>query len=160
MNQKTIIVSSILFFALVLGMFVFAYLKKQELMTKEIPSPQDIVKTQAPYADITRVDAKHFFKDNRHTVVGELTFPTPCDLLEGASSVEKTAPEKVVLHFNVINNADACAQVVTTQRFKIEARASAEAMFTADFMGRQIELNLIPAQPGETPEEFELFIKG
>ena len=54
-----------------------------------------------------------------------------------------------------------CAQVMTTQRFMTQPiTASAEATVTATFMGRQIELNLIPAAEGETPEEFELFIKG
>jgi hypothetical protein len=59
-----------------------------------------------------------------------------------------------------LNTTEACAQVVTNQRFKIEARASKSANLKATFMGMPVELNLVEAGPGETPEEFELFIKG
>jgi hypothetical protein len=69
-------------------------------------------------------------------------------------------PEQVTLDFNVINNAEVCAQVVTTQRFKVEAQASEQAIIKARFMGREVELNLVPPSAGETPEDFELFIKG
>ncbi|MCA9362393.1 hypothetical protein KC906_03375, partial [Candidatus Kaiserbacteria bacterium] len=69
-------------------------------------------------------------------------------------------PEQVVVDFSVINNAESCAQVVTAQRFMVDFQASSEASISARFMGRDIDLNLIPAAEGETPEEFELFIKG
>jgi hypothetical protein len=86
--------------------------------------------------------------------------PTPCDLFEANSHVTDSEPQRVVLEFTVINNAEVCAQTVTAQRFKVEATAKEDATFTAFFMGREVELNLIPAAPGETPEEFEVFIKG
>lgn len=86
--------------------------------------------------------------------------PTPCDLLESSARVAESFPEQIMINFSVINNADFCAQVVTAQRFKVSATASPEATFSAQFMGRPVELNLIPAGAGETPDAFELFIKG
>lgn len=86
--------------------------------------------------------------------------PTPCDLLNTEVTIMESYPEQVVVDFSVINNADVCAQVVTAQRFKVEFSAAEEASISARFMGRDIELNLIPAAEGELPEDFEVFIKG
>lgn len=157
MDKKTIILVVSIFALIVAGMFIFAYLKKGETLTEPVTEEQE---EEMPYAGITRIDAKHFYIDGVHTFVGELTLPTPCDLLEVDSAVMESFPEQVRLNFNVINNAEVCAQVMTTQRFMVEVVASSEATVSASLMGREVVLNLIPAAPGETPEEFELYIKG
>ena len=86
--------------------------------------------------------------------------PTPCDLLESSAVVAESFPEQIMIDFSVLNNAEFCSQVITPQRFKVTAPASEKATFSAKFMGRDVELNLIPAEPGEVPDDFELFIKG
>lgn len=162
MSQKSIILIVTLFALIIGGMFMYAHLKQAELQ-EVVPmnENEETIETEVvPYADITRVDAKHYFIDGTHTLVGEINFPTPCDLLEADAIVMESFPEQVLIDFNVINNAESCAQVVTAQRFKVDATASAEATFRARFMGRDIELNLIPAAEGEVPEDFEVFIKG
>lgn len=160
MSQKSIILIVTLFVLIVAGMFMYANLKKAELQSTVDVGAQNSESEVVPYADITRVDARHYFIDGKHTLVGEINMPTVCDLLEADSVVMESMPEQVRINFNVINNAENCAQVVTAQRFKVEAVASADAIFSATFMGRDIELNLIPATEGEIPDEFELFIKG
>lgn len=159
MNQKTIIMSVALFILIVVGMFAFAYLKKSE-----VAAPVDEQNTQGEeevkYASITRITAKHFYEDGVHTVAGEIPMPTPCDLVEAEARVMESSPEQIAIDFNVINNAEFCAQQVTPQRFKVSATASENATFSATFMGRSVELNLVPPEPGETPDDFELFIKG
>ena len=158
MNQRTIILIVTLFVLVVVGMFGYAYLKKAEVTPEQ--STVIVEEEEVPYPDVTRIDAKHYFIDGKHTFVGQVQLPTTCDLLEADSVVMESFPEQIRLDFNVINNAEACAQVVTEQRFSVSAEASSEATVTATFMGRDIELNLVPASEGETPEEFELFIKG
>ena len=113
-----------------------------------------------PYDYIDRVDMVQFYADNMHTFVGEIDMPTPCDLLEATAEVRESMPEQIHISFNVINESEMCAQVITPARFMVTAPASEEATVTADFMGRSIELNLREPAPGETPEDFELFIKG
>ncbi len=157
MNKKSIILAIFLFCLVIIGMFAFAYIKKTEIA--QVPLETEEPDT-VPYPSIERVDAKHYFINGTHTLVGELIMPTPCDLLETEAVVMESYPEKININFNVINNSEMCAQVLTTQRFKVSATASEEATFSATFMGRNIDLNLIPASAGETPEEFELFIKG
>jgi hypothetical protein len=159
MNQKTIVMCVALFIIIVAGMFGFAYLKKAEVaapVAEENTKGEEEVK----YASITRITAKHFFEDGVHTIAGEIPMPTPCDLLEVDAVVAESFPEQVSLNFNVVNNAEFCAQQITPQRFKVSASASEEATFSANFMGRKVELNLVPPDQGETPDDFELFIKG
>lgn len=157
MDKRSIILVVSVFVLIVVGMFMYAYLKRTEIAEPVVVVPKEEV---LPYSNITRIDAKHFYIDGVHTFAGQVELPTPCDLLEVGSTVAESYPEQVTLNFTVINNSAACAQVITAQRFKVSASASAEASVQAMFMGRKVELNLIPAAAGETPEEFEVFIKG
>lgn len=160
MNQKAIIISIAIFILIVLGMFGFAYLKKSEVAQVPQLPPQNQPEENVAYASITRITAKHFFIDGVHTLAGEIPMPTPCDLLEADARVMESFPEQIVVDFTVLNSAEFCAQQVTNQRFKVSATASEDATFKATFMGRDVELNLVPPEEGETPEDFELFIKG
>lgn len=161
MSQKSIILIVSLFVVIVAGMFIYANLKKTELQPTEVVVPSEQTNPEPVlYPEITRIDAKHYYIDGVHTLVGELNMPTPCDLLNTEVTIMESYPEQVVVDFSVINNADVCAQVVTAQRFKVEFSAAEEASISARFMGRDIELNLIPAAEGELPEDFEVFIKG
>lgn len=161
MDKRSIILIVVFFALVVVGMFVFAYLKRAEIV-EPVPTPVTNSQTEdaKQYPGITRIDAKHYFIDGVHTFVGQLEMPTPCDLLTTEASVAESSPEQITLNFSVINNSENCVQVITAQRFMITANASKEASVKAVFMGREVELNLIPALPGETPEEFELYIKG
>lgn len=158
MNQRVIILTVVLFGLIVAGMFGFAYLKKAEVVEDQQVSVEP--EPQVKYADITRIDAKHYYIDGKHTLVGEISMPTPCDLLQTEVLVAESYPEQVTADFSVINNAEFCAQTITPARFKIEFTASEVANIAARFEGRDIELNLIPAESGERPEDFEVYIKG
>ena len=159
MSQKSIILTVVLFALLIVGMFIYAHLKSSELEVVTVTASQE---EEAPvlYPDITRVDAKHFNIDGKHTFVGEIVFPSPCDFLETDAIVMESYPEQLILDFSVINNSHSCVEIQTAQRFKIDVVASENASFKARFMGRDIELNLIPAAEGEFPDDFEIFIKG
>lgn len=159
-KQRRVVIMAIALFVLsVGGMFGYTFYKQQQLAENDTDEVVETT-TEDTYASVTRIDAKHFYIDGVHTVVGEVALPTPCDLLDAQAFVAESMPEQITLDFSVINNADFCAQVVTNQRFKVSAAASSEATFQALFNNRVIELNLIEAAPGETPEDFELFIKG
>lgn len=158
MSNKVIVLSMVLFGIIVAGMFGFAYLKKAEIADPVIPSVATST-TENPYG-ISRIEATHFFIDGTHTIVGEIALPTPCDLLTTDALVAESMPEQITFSFAVLNNSEICAQVVTLQRFKVSAEASREADISATFMGMPVELNLKEAAPGETPENFEVFIKG
>lgn len=160
MNQKAIVICIALFIVIIAGMFAFAYLKKTEMNnTPEAVTPVQNV-GDVEYASITRITAKHYFIDGVHTLAGEIPMPTACDLLEAQALVMESFPEQVAINFSVLNNAEFCPEETTNQRFKVSATASKDATFKATFMGRDVILNLVPAQDGETPDDFELYIKG
>ena len=161
MSNKLIVLVVAVFVLIVAGMFGFAYLKNAEapVQLPDAATQTDATTSTSPYG-ITRIEAKHFFIDGVHTIVGELAMPTPCDLLKTDATVAESMPEQVTFNFTVVNTSDSCVQTVTTQRFKASATASAAALLNATFMGQRVELNLIEAAPGETPDQFELFIKG
>ncbi len=155
MNQRALIVAVILFVVIVLGMFAYARFKSAE-MSVEMPPPQE-----KPAENVSRIDAKHYFKDGKHTVAGEIMMPNACDLLKWDAVVRESSPEQVTIAFDVVNNTKGvCAQVITLQRFKVEFEASEAAIIDATFKGREVQLNLVPARPDENPDEFDLFIKG
>lgn len=161
MNQRTTIMFVVgLFAAVVIGMFVFAYMNRTAEVTNQPDGGENMEESMTPYDNITRIDAKHFFIDGTHTLAGAIDLPTPCDLLETSALVAESFPEQVTADFTVINNSETCAQVVTSQRFLLSFDASEEASMSARFMGRNVDLNLIPAAEGETPDDFELYIKG
>ncbi|MCR4286073.1 MAG: hypothetical protein NUW00_04230 [Candidatus Kaiserbacteria bacterium] len=159
MNHKSTIFAGVVLSIIIIGMFVFAYIKKQEIAS-DVQSPVVSVEEQDPYRNITRIDAKHFYIDTTHTLVGEIVMPTQCDLLNWDTKVQESMPETAIIDFDVVNSTKGCAEVATPQRFKVSFDASVGARVKARFMGRDVELNLIPAGEGETPDSFELFIKG
>lgn len=163
MNQGTIITIIGALALIVAGMFTVSFLLGDESEpdpVEENDPSEEASETDDRYENITRIDAKHFYEDGEHTFAGEIMMPTPCDLLEAETTVAESMPEQVSIDFTVVNTAEACAQVVTPQRFMVTASASEEASVQATFMGRPVELNLLEPEPGETPEDFELFIKG
>ncbi|HMO78379.1 MAG TPA: hypothetical protein PKD95_04250 [Candidatus Paceibacterota bacterium] len=160
MDKRTIILIVTILTFIVIGMFTFAFLKQKEINKELRPTDGNSTTEELAYPEITRIDAKHYFIDGEHTFAGEILMPTPCDLLTTDAVVMESYPEQIRLEFSVINNSEMCAQVVTSQRFLIPATASTEAVVTATFMGREVELNLTPAAEGEVPADFELFIKG
>jgi len=160
MNTHSIILACGLLVALVAGMFTYTYLvsdKNNDVPTTTATTTADDLSVSY---NLDRIDAKHFYRNSVHTIVGELPLPTPCDLLETSSLVRESMPEQILFSFSVINTTTDCAEVVTIQRFMIEATASAAATMTAEFNGTPIQLNLIEALDTESPGDFELYIKG
>ena len=137
MRQRDIVLVCVLLAAIVLGMFTYTYLERKNVPVEEV-SVVDPAPNAVP-SYISRIEAKHFFEDGTHTIVGEVMMPTPCDLL----TYEATIAEAFHMEFGLAS-----------------ASASAEATQRATFNGQPIELNMIEAAAGETPESFELFIKG
>jgi hypothetical protein len=158
MRQRDIVLVCVLLAAIVLGMFTYTYLEQKQ--TPAAVNPVVEAPTTEVPSYISRIEAKHFFIDGVHTIVGEVMMPTPCDLLTYEAVVAESFPEQITYNFGVINNSEVCAQVVTPQRFLVTATASAEATHAATFNGQPIELNLVEAAANETPESFELYIKG
>ena len=160
LHRKTIILIITLIAVIVGGMFMYAYLKNSEIKNIEEEIVVEDVVPVDPYAYIDRVDAKHFYRDGAHTLIGEIEMPTRCELLDWDIIVAESYPEQVSVNFKIINNSDDCQPYLTKQRFEVSFDVSEEAKISATLNGEPLNLNLIPAEPGENPEDFELYIKG
>lgn len=158
MNKRALIVAVVLFAAIISAMFGYSYMKQAELQ-KQAETPAVI--TPVAETEPVRVNAVHFFKDGKHTVVGDVMMPTPCDLLSATTSVAESAPEQVSITLKIVNNTATCAQVLTLQRFRVDFAASKDAVIKATLDGKEVILNLKDALPGMEPEKLEdLFFKG
>ena len=158
MTNKAIVFVIAGFSILVLGMFGLSYIQKQKSLN-DVPLVSVVATTTDPY-QISRIEAKHFFRDGVHTIVGEVTMPTPCDLLTADARVAESMPEQVTYEFTVINTTTDCEAKPTKQRFSVAAKASDQANLAATFQGVPVALNMVEAGADETPESYELFIKG
>jgi len=162
MEKRSIYLAVGLFALIVLGMFTYAFLMRSEIA--EAPAPvEPSVPTPEPVSGYVPdlIEGKVFYQNGEYVFAGVVTTPTPCDLLDVSVVVMESMPEQIRLDFTTINTAEACIQVLTDQRFLTEpVRASPGAVFSATYNNRPVTINLLPALPGETPEDFELFIKG
>lgn len=158
MKNHGIIAAIVIFVLIIAGMFTFAFLKKSEITAPVSNTPETPAPT--PYDSITRLEARHYYIDGTHTLVGEVLMPTPCDLLNWNTTIAESMPEQVTVDFVVVNTADMCAQVITPQLFSVSFDASENASIRATLNGRALELNMTPAAPGEKPEDYEFSGKG
>lgn len=163
MNQKAIVLSVLIFFVVVGGMFAFAYFKKKELERTATPVPAkeivDVVKTPV------RINGMHFFVDGTHTVIGDVVLGSTCDLITVDDTlVAESAPEQVRILLSVVNNdteQSSCIQTPTTRRFKTIFTASKNAIIQATLNGEPALLNLIEGDPKQNPDDVgEIFLKG
>ncbi|MFZ2484651.1 MAG: hypothetical protein WAX80_01725 [Minisyncoccia bacterium] len=106
-----------------------------------------------------RITAKHQYKAGKHIVAGVVNLPTACYVLTTSARVAESSPEQVTIDFVANTSGDICIQVITSERFKVEFQASAQAQIKATWNGVPVELNLIEVSASEDLEEFELFIK-
>jgi len=119
-----------------------------------IDSTNDDSNTAIPAHE--RITAKHQYKNGTHIVAGEVNMPTPCYILDVSARV---ASEQVTLDFVSKTNGEVCAQVITTERFKVDFKAVENVAIKATWNGQPVELNLIPAGANEDLSNFEIFIK-
>ncbi len=164
-NNKIIIGAVVVIIVSFVLFLIFSFFSSTEDYSNDKATnaePTDVADETDRLSHIDRINAVHFFEDDEHIFVGEIDMPTPCDLLEFQGLVLESYPEQIRLEFTVLNTdtENMCAQVVTPQRFRIDVSASEDAEVTAIFNGRTVELNLLTPQQGDTPDDFELFIKG
>lgn len=115
--------------------------------------------------DQRRITAQQQFNADEgvHIVAGEMDLPTPCHVLEHDVEVQGEGENaEAVINFTTRMEDDdqACAQVITPQRFKVTFEAPENTDITATLNNEDVTLNLVPVPEGENLEEFEVFMKG
>lgn len=106
------------------------------------------------------VTAKHAYQNDQHVIAGEIPLPTPCHILETASTVSSDKKHVFIAFTSSIKTGEMCAEKITPARFKVTVKAAKNSVITATLNGKDVTLNLIEAGPNENLDNFELYIKG
>lgn len=158
MSTESKIITTVVIFLVLIGGFYFLAPDSMKFWGDQtanvIDSDNDDSDTAIPAHE--RITAKHQYKDGNHIIAGEVNMPTPCYILNVSARV---AGEQVTLDFVSETNGDVCAEVITTERFKVDFSAGENAVIKATWNGQPVELNLIPAGANEDLVNFEIFVK-
>lgn len=160
MTENTKILSGVALAILVLIIGGTYYLSSRDRNPELVESPNNEVPGAVLSEDVFRINAKHSFKNGKHIVAGEVEVPTPCHSLSVETVIRESSPEQVTLVFNTKSDAEVCAQVISSRRFKIEFNSDQNARIGATLNGKETILNLIEAGPNEDLENFDIYLKG
>ncbi len=103
------------------------------------------------------INVKHQYKDGKHTMVGLVELPTPCDNL--STKIEKREFE-TILDINYSSDSEICAQVITEKYFRISFEGNMDDNIIARLNGEIINLNIFDIDPNKDIDEVEIFNKG
>lgn len=162
MEKRTIILLVVLLLVVVAGMFAFSYFQRQAIDETDVEFIEDVdgqVAGDGAFG-IQRIEVKRFYENGTHTLVGEVTLPTPCHDLSVDTLIRESMPEQVSINLTTETTAEMCAQVLTNRRFQVEVAVDRMASFNANLNGVPVELNIVEALPGETLDNIEDFFKG
>lgn len=157
MNKKTIIIVLVILVIIILITAFQSYFRSDQTEVVEIPvntgnEPGEVMET---------VTALHQFENGKHVVAGELNLPTPCHVLNSEVIIAESMPEQVLVNLNHTTLDDGlCAQVITPAKYKVEFNASERAVIRGAVNGTPVQFNLVEVGPGESLEDFEVYIKG
>ena len=158
-QQVWAVIGFVVVVALLFGVSYYISQNNKELKTGESQIGEDGGDVQVNTPKVT-ITAKHQFSEGTHIIAGEIEVPTPCHLLETEVIIRESFPEQVTVQFEVSTLAEACVQVITPARFKVEFNVSENARISGTLNGKPVILNLIEVDSDEDLDEFELFIKG
>ena len=158
MNQRAIIIASILFAVILLGLVALVFIQRstidEEITVSDTPAT---VPTET-----VRINGVHIFKNGKHTVLGEIMVKGTCTLIDSEAVVRESAPEQVSIDVETLESDDpACEPTQTSRRFLSEFSASGEAVLSATFNGVPAILNLVEGDPEKGLKlDDEFFFKG
>lgn len=158
-TESKIITSAIVILLILAGSFYFLAPDSLKFWGDQTANTIDSVKDNNSDTTIPaheRITAKHQYKNGAHTIAGEVNMPTPCYILNVSS---RNVNGEVIIDFVSETNGDVCAQVVTTERFKVDFNAGENVVIKATWNGQPVELNLIPAGADKDLTNFEIFVK-
>ena len=154
--HRGIILAVLVLLILIVGMFIFTYLKKNELNEVEPTSTQTSLSNNL-YSDIGTIQATHYIKDSDHVLVGTMLLPSACDILGWDVMVAESYPEQVTINFQTENYTQECIDTERAKEFKVLFTASKDAVIRVKFEGRPVTLDITESLLLEPSESLELF---
>lgn len=157
-SAQKIIIGALIVAAI--GAIIFGiYRSRSQFGAISVPPPLDVTAPKAEAGEI--INAKHQYREGKHTYAGTLGLPTPCDLLQSDVIRDPLNPNKVGLAFkSVYEGAELCAQVITPRPFKVTFAAPEKIDLTVTYNGKPIRFNVFEVPKTENLDDFEINIKG
>lgn len=121
------------------------------------PTPRDEAVQEEEQRPAQTINVKHQYKDGLHTFVGVIDTPTPCYDVQ-AVVLPGDSPEIKIT--TVQTEAEICAQVITSQEFRVQHQAPEDTQFIATVNGELVNINQFDVDADTDINEVELFIKG
>ena len=140
-----------------LGMLLYVGFRSATFQEVSVPPPTSVgASTTAPIETI--VTAKHAYVEHKHILVGEISLPTPCHLLEYTTTITPGDTRATIAFVRKFEGGE-CPGGEIAGRFKVVIPASATTTLQATLDGRLVRLNLIEVSPQDI-ENSDIYIKG
>ena len=108
--------------------------------------------------EITAINARHQYKNGKHTYVGVIDLPTPCHTVSVTAVAAGTG--KYTLKFATKTTDEVCAQVITPRPFRVEFSAPKNITVDATLNDMAITLNVLEVKEGEDIDKTQFNDKG
>lgn len=159
MHKKAFLLGGVLVAVLLVGMVVFAYLKKQEVRMNNMQPPVDREEV-SPVTKVDHIDAKHYFTETPgvHTLTGEVALPASCNTLENTVVLYDVEGKTHARVSFIARNSEAtpCEGAPTPHKFKVGFQGPKDLDIEAYYMGEPVALTLTEAGADEKPSDFTL----
>ena len=104
------------------------------------------------------ISVNHQFEDGKHTIVGNLTLPTPCHSYNAVPNFQEDGT--VVVEITTESSDEMCAQVITDATFRVEFEGDEDLVFMGTLNDNPIIFNVFEVPAGENIDDYESMIKG
>lgn len=108
--------------------------------------------------EITAINARHQYKNGKHTYAGVIDLPTPCHTV--SVTAVPAGANKYTLQFTTKTTDEICAQVITPRPFRVEFTAPKNITVDANLDGKLITLNILEVKEGEDIDSVNFNDKG
>ncbi|MDE1988736.1 MAG: hypothetical protein KGI39_03495 [Patescibacteria group bacterium] len=109
--------------------------------------------------EITTINARHQYKNGKHTYVGMIDLPTPCHSVS-VTAVPSDATNHYTLQFTTKTTDGVCAQVITPRPFRVEFAAPKNITVGATLDGKPVNLNILEVKEGDNIDKVQFNDKG
>ncbi|MDE2218313.1 MAG: hypothetical protein KGJ58_02580 [Patescibacteria group bacterium] len=108
--------------------------------------------------EITTINARHQYKNGKHTYVGMIDLPTPCHIVSVVAV--PSGKNKYTLQFTTKTTDGVCAQVITPRPFRVEFAAPKNITVDATLDGKPVNLNILEVKEGDNIDKVQFNDKG
>lgn len=157
-NKKSMaIIIAIIVIVLIGAGFYFSY-KKNAVQTTTTEDQIPLKGDSSSSYGITAINARHQYKNGKHTYAGVIDLPTPCHTVN-VEAVPSGAG-KYTLKFTTQTTDEICAQVITPRPFKVEFAAPKNITVDATLDGKLMIFNVLDVKEGEDINNVDFSDKG